>query len=523
MWDNIVQAPEKTRPGIEPLPRDQQGKEILSVARGGGIVFVGTVATRVLSYIYSLVLIRSLGAESFGQFTLALAILLFVSPLSTIGLSQGIVRYGAFYGFSHGMTGIHQVTMAAIRLVVPVSFLLMFVFICSASGIADLVFHKDELKTIIRILAFSIPFMSLQSLLLAATRSLKLMRYSTIVWIVQPLIAMFLVIVLIYRGLNVEAAAVAYVVSFICSAVLALYFYLRLIPYKDRRGEHFPIGPMLKFSIPLSMTEWIHFTNERTEIFFLGLLPGSVNISIYKISWSLAGLERMLRLSLEQILAPFSSDLSRRREIKQLEALYKATAKWGFTVALLIFLIYLLFGREIMGFFDPSLVLGAGILVALSFAQLFNEFTGPCNTILSMSGRSDLTFLNTVILFVTSIALDWFLIPTYGLRGAAIAGAATIIFVNILRVVEVWITMRIHPFKWSTYKSVLAGLLSTALVFLLRVYVYSGPFLVDIFYMLVFCIAYFALILILRLDAEDRIVIDTVKAKILAFRTRQAT
>jgi len=51
VWDNIVQAPEKTRPGIEPLPRDQQGKEILSVARGGGIAFVGAFTTRALSYI----------------------------------------------------------------------------------------------------------------------------------------------------------------------------------------------------------------------------------------------------------------------------------------------------------------------------------------------------------------------------------------------------------------------------------------------------------------------------------------
>lgn len=490
-----------------------QEDRILTVARGGGIAFIGTVATRVLSYLYSLALIKGLGADDFGQFTLAMACVMFVGMASSIGLPQGIIRFGTITDDSDVKRGAHNATIAALSISLPVSFLLMLFVMWTSAWIANFIFHKPELNTIIQILAISIPFMSLQAMLLAGTRVLKVMRYSTIVWVIQPLIALVLGLLLVVRGLGPGAAAFAYLISYVCGAALAFFFYLRLIKPVTWHGFDFPLGKMLRFSIPLSLTEWMHFANERTEIYFLGLLPGAVNISIYKIAWSLAGLEIMLRLSLEQILAPFTSSLSHRKEIKPLEALYKTTTKWGFTGALMIFLIYVLWGREIMGIFDPSLVVGAGVLIALAFAQLFNEFTGPCNTILMMSGRSDLTLMNTIILFASSIALDWYLIPRYELAGAAFAGMVTVILVNLLRVIELWWTLKIHPFKMSFIKPVIAGVLGASVIFVTRQYGVSGSILLDLLAVSFFCIAYLVVILALKLDPEDLVVLDALKRK----------
>ncbi|MEM5774892.1 MAG: oligosaccharide flippase family protein, partial [Anaerolineaceae bacterium] len=372
-----VQQPSDNSPLDAPAKSD-----IVMVARGGGTAFISTAATRALSYIYSLALIKVLGAEDFGQFSLAMASVLFFGTLASIGLPQGIVRFGIIRDPSNPRAGAHQTTLTAVRLAVPVSMLLTCVVVFLANWIAQDLFHKPDLYAMIRIFAISIPFMAMQAILLAATRALKVIRYSAIVWIIQPLLALVVGLILVMRGYGVNAAALAYVFSYVCGAALALFFYLRVIPRADRRGKAFPPKQMLKFSIPLSLTEWMHFANERTEIYFLGLLPSAVNISIYKIAWSLAGLETMLRLSLEQMLAPFSSDLSHRKETKQLERLYKAVTKWGFTIAVMLFAIYVLFGKEIMFIFDPALAAGAWVLIVLALAQLINEFTGPCNTLL---------------------------------------------------------------------------------------------------------------------------------------------
>ncbi len=495
--------------------REEQAKELVNVAKGGSIAFIGTAGTRGLTYIYNFALIFFLGAESFGQFTLALAIIMFIGLISSAGLPQGIIRYGAIEANANGIAGTHQVVKTAFKVVVPVSILLGLATAFAASTIANLVFKKPELTQLLQILAISIPFMALQSTLLAATRALKVMRWTAIVGIVQPAIALVAGIILVKVGLGANGAAAAYAASYLLGTSLALFYYVRMIPKDQRKAEPYPLAHMLKFSVPLSMTEWMHFANERTEIFFLGFLPSAVGVSLYKVAWSLAGLETLLRQSLEQILAPYSSDLSHRRRISDLEVLYKTTAKWGFTAALMIFLVYMLYGKEIMGVFDPTLASGGGVLLMLAFAQLFNEFTGACNTILIMSGRSDLTLMNTVILFGSSIALDWLLIPRFGVVGAGIAGGATVILINILRVAEVWWTLRIHPFKLSFVKPLIAGEISAMLFFALHNYVYPESIVLDAIAAILFCVIFLYGVYLLKLDPTDLVVLSTMKQKLL--------
>jgi len=495
--------------------KDEQASEIVKVAKGGGIALIGTTGSRGLTYVYSIALIWFLGAEKFGQYTLALAVVMFIGLISSLGLPQGVIRFGSIEAGKSGRSGVHQVVKSAFKVVIPASILLGAGTFFGASSLANLVFHKPELTVILQILAISIPFVAAQSTIAAATRALKEMRWTAIVGVAQPFIALVAAIVLILLGMGANGAAIAYVASYVLGSMLAMYFYTRMIPKEDRSGETYPLGRMVKFSVPLSMTEWMHFANERTEIFFLGLLPGSAGVSLYKIAWSLAGLETLLRQSLEQILAPYSSELSHHRKIEQLGSLYKTTAKWGFTSALMIFLLYMLYSKEIMGIFDPSLASGGGVLLMLGFAQLFNEFTGACNTILIMSGRSDLTLANTIILFGSSIALDWLLIPTYGVIGAGIAGGATVILVNILRVVEVWWTLRIHPFKLSFIKPLIAGEVSVAIFFAIHTYVYPESLVMDIIAAFLFCVVFLFGIYILKLDPTDMVVVKAIRGKLL--------
>jgi O-antigen/teichoic acid export membrane protein len=275
---------------------------------------------------------------------------------------------------------------------------------------------------------------------------------------------------------------------------------------------------MLKFSLPLSFNQWIHFINERTEIFFLGLLPNAVHIGIYNVAWRVATMETMFVESLNHIVAPLASDLSHRKAIKELESLYKTTAKWDFTFGLAIFLVLWTFSEKIMTLFDPAYAIGATVLVWLGFAQLVNAGTGPCGTVLIMSGRSDLSFMNTVILLAVSIGLDIWLIPKYGLRGAAWAGAMAVILVNLLRLFEVWLTLKIHPFKWGFAKPIAAGALSSVSIYFLQSGVFSEGLLLDLVSLLLLIFIYIAIIYLLKLDSEDILVIDSVRRKILRFR-----
>ena len=519
MWDNIVQAPEKTRPGIEPLPRDQQSKEILSVARGGGIAFVGAFTTRALSYIYSLVLIRSLGAESFGLYTLALAIITLVGLIADLGLVQGVVRYGAIQSHAKGRAGTHKVTIVALQIVVPASLLFMFTLFFGANYLAIL-FSKPDLGPLIKSMGISIPFMSIQALLLASTRSLKIIKYSVIVWVVQPLCALLLAMLFIFCKLGILGVSFAYSISTILGACLASYFYLRLMINARKSDEKFSLSQMVKFSLPVSINSWVDFANQRSEIYFLGFLSSAIDVGIYNISWRLAGLETILIESLNQLFGPFTSELSYQHKIKKLGELYKTQAKWGFSFALVLFLIYILFGADIMSIFDATFVRGTTVLIMIGLAQLINAITGPCGTVLLMSGHSGLSLLNTIILLVSSILLDWILILNHGLTGAAWAGLLTIVLVNILRVAEVWIILKIHPFRWDLIKPLIAGISSFGAVYILRAFFPTDSLLIDLLWIILFILFYIIILIFLKINQEDKMVITAIQQKIFGSKKK---
>jgi O-antigen/teichoic acid export membrane protein len=174
-----------------------------------------------------------------------------------------------------------------------------------------------------------------------------------------------------------------------------------------------------------------------------------------------------------------------------------------------------------MTFFDESYNRGAQVLIALAFAQLINALTGPCGTVLLMSGHSGLSLLNTLLLFGTSILLDWLLIPTYGLAGATLAGVLTIIFVNLLRVVEVWLTLKIHPLRWDFLKPLAAGVLGFAIVSLLRELVPMSTLFIDILWSILLILLYGIILILLKLDREDQMVLTTIQQKLAGSRSQQ--
>lgn len=520
--DSLARNNQKTQDSTPNLVSNPQPKEILVVASGGGISLVGSIIERGLGYIYSAVLVWWLGAESFGLFTLAMAISTLVGMIANLGLAQGVVRYGAIESQIRGRGGVHGVTVAALKIAVPASFFVMSVMLWSASSLAN-VFNKPELSPLLKAMAISIPFMSVQFIFLASTRALKVMKYSVIVGVFQPLIALVSAGLLFAAGYGILAISFAYSVSYMLGACLAAFYYLRLTLHKNKLKSKFAFAEMVRFSLPLSLIQWINYTNQRTEVFFLGLLPTTIDVGIYNIALRLAGLETIFIDSLNQIFGPFTSELSHQRQIEKLENLYKTVAKWAFTGGLVLFLTYMLFATTIMKLFDISFVQGTSVLIALGFAQLINAVTGPCGTVLLMSGRSGLSLMNTLILLGTSILLDWFLIPRYGLVGATLAGASTIILVNILRVIEVWATLRIHPFRWDFIKPLAAGISSFAVVYLLRFVVANDSLLMNLVYVTSFVLCFITFIILLKLNQEDTMILKAIRQKITGSASRQSS
>ena len=104
--------------------------EIATIAKGAGIVFIGTIIGTGLKYLFELIVARNLGSELFGLFFLGFSIFKISEVISTLGLHNGILRYVALYAGENDRQRVKGVIILASKIVICTSILLSIILIC---------------------------------------------------------------------------------------------------------------------------------------------------------------------------------------------------------------------------------------------------------------------------------------------------------------------------------------------------------------------------------------------------------
>jgi O-antigen/teichoic acid export membrane protein len=87
--------------------------------------------------------------------------------------------------------------------------------------------------------------------------------------------------------------------------------------------------------------------------------------------------------------------------------------------------------------FGRGFAAGAAVTVVLAIGQMVSAAAGPCGSVLNMSGRVLLNMVDNVGALVLNVGLNVWLIPRYGVTGAAWAWSISLILVNAVKVLQV--------------------------------------------------------------------------------------
>ncbi len=90
---------------------------------------------------------------------------------------------------------------------------------------------------------------------------------------------------------------------------------------------------------------------------------------------------------------------------------------------------------------------GVSVVVVMAIAMMLAMAAGPLDTLLLMAGGSTASLANTIVALVIDIGLCFILIPRWGILGAAVAWAASVVVRNALTFVQVYRLNRVTPFS----------------------------------------------------------------------------
>ncbi|RME84171.1 MAG: flippase [Caldilineae bacterium] len=496
-------------------------QEIGEIARGAGVGLGGNIVFYGISYLFGILVARQVGAEQYGLYTLGVTAVSLFSRVTIVGLDRGLMRFASISrGEQRGSALRHVAVLALVVGALTGTLGALILWLAPDWVLRTLRWQEQSgLRPLLPLLAVTVPAMTLTGIAIAGTQAFRTMRYRALVTnVFQPLLKLLAALLLIpLLGPQALAPVLAFILSQVLGTLLALYFLARLARSIPPLGDpEQALGSKLaRFSAPLFLSNVIEYLNGRTELIVLGMFLTADFSGIYNASIRLAGLGLIVLTAFNAIFSPMISDLHHRHKTGNLATLFKLVSRWIVAVAMPIFLAQMLFAPRLMSLFGPEFVGGASALRLLSLGQMVNLATGSVGIMLIMSGRTDVTFLNSLLTLVLALILDFLLVPRLGLTGAATAGALVLAVVNLVRLAEVWALLRIHPFSLP-YLKPFAAALPAALAGL--AWNRWLP-LQSLLYLAAACIAvglvYLLALLALRLDEGDMAILKALRARLI--------
>ena len=494
-------------------------KELGGIAAGGTFNLAGKVISSGIVFIYTVIVVRVLGAERFGLYTLGMTLFTFIGILCRLGLDSGVVRLVSLY---HGINDAKRVkgtAISALLIVLVISSLMIPIVFLFSKPFIDTLFHKSELFGVVKYFSISLPFWSVMHIALGFTLGLKKMKYFVCGhYFLLPISNLIFVVIFLYMGLGLYGVVFAHILAVGLVSIVSLFFVKTCLAEEEKSEKdkfEYMGGELLRVSLPLSLTFFLNFLSNWTDTLMIGFFKLPRDVGIYNGAMKVALMTCLIMTSFNSIFAPFISDLHNRGEIEKLEKLFKIITRWIFTAGLGAFLFILLQSKQILLLFGAGFDEGVPCLIILSCVQLLNAGVGSVSLILAMTGREKL-LMGTVLFFcAVNICLNYILIPLKGITGAALATGTSTLLLNLLMLFQVYYIHGMHPYEIRFLKILVSG--GGAFVFML-IFNYMLPVFslkTGLFGQIpVFLSVYTGMLLTWGIDDEDKFLFDLLRQKL---------
>ena len=188
------------------------------------------------------------------------------------------------------------------------------------------------------------------------------------------------------------------------------------------------------------------------------------NVAYYSVAGFIAMVIAVPSRSMHQITYPLTAELLNQKNKTALKELYQRSSLTLYIVSGLLFILILLNLDDLYQMLPEPYRSGFVIFVWLGLAKVYDALLGNNNSILYNSDYYRAILFMGVLLAVMTILFNLWLIPKYGLDGAAIASFSAFFIYNTIKLIYVKAKFGILPFTNETLK-VSALLLSIGVVF----------------------------------------------------------
>ena len=251
----------------------------------------------------------------------------------------------------------------------------------------------------------------------------------------------------------------------------------------------------------------------RLDMMMIGSMLDLEQVAFYTVAFFIGNAIKVPGKSIAAISSPLVAKALEKQDYKKTQTLYTKSSINQLIIAGVLFLCIWLNIDDIFSLLPAKFQGGKWVVFYISIAQLFNMITGINGTIIVNSKYYRYDLYTNIILVLTTVITNYFLILKYGIDGAAMATAISISLFNLIRLILIKVKMNMHPFSLKTIKTIL---LLFVMFFALDFLPNSSYAFVDIIWKsIVVFILFISAVMYFKLSEDINKIIIEVKKKFL--------
>jgi len=406
----------------------------------GLIALLFKILGGIFGYVFLLLVTRTAGAEIWGVFSLCLALISISSIFSVMGIDISLVKFIAT--FKSQLSNIKDLYIRSVKIISISSIFISIMLFFLSDLIANNIFNKSFLAEYFKITScFILPF-SIISVNAQTLRGMKkIMEFALFKHMLRflfPIICFLLIVN--YTDYSVRIAPIfAFLFSIFFLFLLSTIYTNKIVFTREKVKRKIKTNKLISSSIPMMISASIILTMSWADTLMIGIfLPGTDQVGIYNGGLRLAMITSVILESINSIVAPKISESYNNGNLKVFKQVVRYSTKLIFLSTFPVFCLLFFFPEFILSFLGDEFISAKYVLMILLLAKLIDSISGSVGVILQMTGCQKI-FQNIVfVALIVNIILNMFLIPKFGIEGAAISSACSIILWNISAVIYVY-------------------------------------------------------------------------------------
>jgi O-antigen/teichoic acid export membrane protein len=394
---------------------------------------------------------RVLGAENYGIYAYVIAWVTVLGLLATLGFEPAILRFAAVYQSAREWGRLRGAVAYAERLTFCVGVAIALAGLVLAVFLSWHGFGAPALMS-----SFMIGLMAVPCLALIRVRSSVLRVFGRIAFSLLPdKVARDGTIILVLGFLSIalspQLSATLATTAFLLGALVGLGLAARWIRQAQPPGIH-AVAPQadqrglwLRTALPLLLMIGSQFVMTRVEVVLLGWLVDTKSAGVFNAASLVAQIVVFPLTAIHALFHPTIAALHAGKEHDRLQELTTTTAWWSLLAGLVFWFPVFVSSDRILALFGAEFGAGTPVLRVLLVANLLASAAGSIVALVTMTGNERLASVIMAMVLATQIVAGLAFIPRFGLLGAAVVDAASIVAWNVAFGYAAWSRLRLVP------------------------------------------------------------------------------